>query len=81
MREFELHAQDEESRLLPLFSQHCPANQATDLMDSWNKATVTTRPHPMAPREGVAAQMAHVGSIPLDAMKDAMHKPASSSSK
>lgn len=72
MKEFEEHVRDEENRLLPLFSQHISKENAQKVLHNYQKATVTTRPHPSAPREGMAAAAAHMASKPLDAMRDAM---------
>jgi len=65
------HIQEEETILLPSLQAKCSQQELVDMGRQFQSATVTTRPHPWAPREGLSAAAAHAGSIPLDAMRDA----------
>jgi len=67
MTELVEHIADEESRLLPLFIRDCDPSKAAKILSAYQNATVTTRPHPMAPHEGLPARMAQAASVPLDA--------------
>lgn len=65
------HVDEEEQSVLPMLRDACSPQELMDLAKSYQSAMVTTRPHPSAPREGIAATMAHAASIPIDAARDA----------
>ena len=72
MTELTEHIADEESRLLPLFAKDVDPSKAKDILNSYTGAVVTTRPHPAAPHEGLAAAAAQAMSLPLDKAVDAV---------
>ena len=64
------HVWEEETQILPKFVHACTAQELVDIGHTFLRQIVTTRPHPSAPREGVAAQLAQVATKPLDALRD-----------
>jgi hypothetical protein len=74
MEAFLKHVTEEEEEILPLLVQHLSRSERLNLGEHFSNAAtlVTTRPHPMAPKEGPAAVAAHLASKPLDLMRDIM---------
>lgn len=72
MEEFTKHAAEEENEVLSLLVQHLSRSERLNLGEHFSNAAtlVTTRPHPLAPKEGAAAVAAHLASKPLDIMRD-----------
>lgn len=72
MRDMESHATEEEATLLPLMEKHCSGEELREMGERFLTAELaaTSRPHPAAPKAGVAAVMAHVSSKPLDMLRD-----------
>jgi len=76
MKELSDHIAEEESSMLPLFISGASNYDAQKILTDYQNVTVTSLPHPWAPREGLPAKAAHMASVPLDeAMKAAKGFP------
>jgi hypothetical protein len=79
VNEFIEHGAKEERTILPLITSVMSNGELLRLGERFQAAEgiVTSRPHPMVPREGLKGTVSHMLSKPLDMMRDQLEGRAS----
>jgi hemerythrin superfamily protein len=69
-----LHMKEEEEEIFPLLEKQVSDTKLKELGSEWleKKKIAPTRPHPSAPKSGLAAVAAALAAKPIDELKDAM---------
>ncbi|OBZ81346.1 hypothetical protein A0J61_10605 [Choanephora cucurbitarum] len=70
------HIDTEEQKVLPMMKENIDQKQLLEAGDSYinHKKMATTRPHPHAPQQGIAAEAANIIMGPFDKLRDTFYQ-------
>ncbi|KAI8362710.1 hypothetical protein EDC96DRAFT_512287 [Choanephora cucurbitarum] len=70
------HIDTEEQKVLPMMKENIDQKQLLEAGDSYmkHKKMATTRPHPHAPQQGIAAEAANIIMGPFDKLRDSFYQ-------